>query len=150
MELSVNVTINASREAVWKVITDIDSAADTIESINSIEVLERPVSGFVGFKWKETRRMFGKEASEVMWITDSQANDSYRTRAESHGMIYTSWHELEDAEGGVRYTMGFSGEPRSTGAKIMNSIMGWMMKSATRKALNKDLEDVKRAAEASS
>lgn len=25
--------------------------------------------GLVGFKWKETHKMFGKEATEIMWIT---------------------------------------------------------------------------------
>ena len=148
MEVSVDIVINASKEAVWKVITDIDAAKDNITAINSIEVLERPDSGLVGLKWKETRTMFGKEASEVMWITDSEENVTYRTRAESHGSIYVSWHKLEEVEAGVKYTMGFSGKAQSMGAKIMNGLMGWMMKSSTKKALMKDLEDIKAVAEA--
>jgi len=48
-------------------------------SRSAIEVLEKPDAGFVGFKWKETRKMFGKEATEIMWITDSVENEYFST-----------------------------------------------------------------------
>jgi hypothetical protein len=44
--------------------------------------------------------------------------------------------------------MEFTGQPQTFGAKIMGALMGSMMKNATKKALMKDLEDIKRAAEA--
>lgn len=41
-----------------------------VSGIISLNILHQPEDGLVGLKWEETRKMFGKEASETMWITD--------------------------------------------------------------------------------
>ncbi|MGI9263993.1 MAG: SRPBCC family protein, partial [Gammaproteobacteria bacterium] len=69
MKVSTSIDIASPAENVWAVITDIENCVGRISSILDIEVLEKPETGFVGFKWKETRKMFGKEATEVMWVT---------------------------------------------------------------------------------
>ena len=79
------VTISAPKQAVWKVITALENGAETISGIEQIEILEQPENGLVGLKWRETRTLFGKTATEIMWITDAVDNDFYTTRAESHG-----------------------------------------------------------------
>lgn len=71
MRIEEHIQIAASRERVWRVIADIDGAAERIRGIESIQVLERPASGLVGLKWRETRTLFGKTASEVMWIIEA-------------------------------------------------------------------------------
>ena len=43
--------------------------------------------------------------------------------------------------------MTFSGQPLTTGAKIMSALLGWMGASATRKALVQDLADIGAVAE---
>ena len=63
MKFEVNTQIRAPKEAVWKTISDIERSVATVSAIQKIEVLERPEDGLVGFKWRETRAMFGKEAS---------------------------------------------------------------------------------------
>ena len=87
MEVSTSIEISKPKENAWKAITDIENSPGRISNIISIDVLVQPEDGFVGFKWKETRKMFGKEATEVMWVTDSVENDYYVTRAESHGSV---------------------------------------------------------------
>lgn len=87
MQVSTSIKISKPKENVWKAITDIENSAGMISSIISIDVLEKPEVGFLGFKWKETRKMFGKEATEIMWVTDSVENKYYSTRAESHGSV---------------------------------------------------------------
>ena len=66
-------------------------------------------NGLVGLKWTETRLMFGKQATETMWITDAEENDYYQTRAESHGSIYISRLEIKDSGDGTELTMSFEG-----------------------------------------
>ena len=60
MEAEVKTIINADRKSVWNTITNIENAAQSISAIEKVEVLEKPTSGMVGFKWRETRTMFGQ------------------------------------------------------------------------------------------
>ena len=101
MEVATSVLIQAPRAAVWKRITDIEHAPQTISGIEKVEILERPASGLVGLKWKETRTMFGKTATETMWITDAVEPEFYKTRAESHGAIYVGSLELAEKAAGA-------------------------------------------------
>ena len=113
MEMRAQMDIQAPAEKIWSVITDIDNAADHIGGINKIEILNRPVSGLVGLKWRETRIMFGKEATEVMWITEAETNVAYKTRAESHGAVYLSDFLIEPLGGKCRLSMGFKADSSS-------------------------------------
>ena len=96
----------------------IEGAADAIRGIEKVEVLERPDTGLVGLKWRETRTLFGKTATEVMWITDAVESEFYQTRAESHGSVYVSRLSIAEGESGVTLTMGFEGTPQTAAAKL--------------------------------
>lgn len=147
MRISVQVPIEGTAEKIWQTITDIENSATTVSAIEQIEVLETPESGLVGLKWRETRTMFGKSATEVMWITEASENEFYDVRAESHGTVYQSRVSIVD-EGGRRILkMDFNGEPQGLMAKLMSATLGWMFKGATEKALLKDLEDLKSVVE---
>ena len=143
MKVSTSIEISKPKEDVWKVIADIENCQGRISSIIAIEVLEKPETGFVGFKWKETRKMFGKEATEIMWVTDSVENEYYCTRAESHGSVYVSRLSLAESAGVTTLTMSFSGEAQSLLARILSALMGFMIKSSMKKELQKDLVDIK-------
>ncbi len=147
MNLEVQTAINAPRAAVWNVITDIENAADTISGIEKIEILEKPATGLVGLKWRETRTLFGKTATEVMWITAAEENSFYDTRAESHGAVYTTRISLAEQGGTTSIKMRFVGKPQTMVAKIMSLLMGWMFRGATQKALVQDLDDIRKAVE---
>lgn len=149
MQTQVSIDIAAAPDAVWQVITDIENAAQTIRGIDHVEVLT-PAAGpsIVGLKWRETRTMFGKEATEVMWITAAEDARFYETRAESHGAIYVSRLSIEPTDDGCTLTMSFDGQAVTFGAKVMWALTGWMAKGAMRKALSADLEDIKAAVEA--
>jgi len=149
MKVSTSIEISKPRENVWKAITDIENSPGRISSIITIDVLEKPEAGFVGFKWKETRKMFGKEATETMWVTDSVENEYYSTRAESHGSVYVSRLSLTESAGKTTLTMSFSGEARSWVAKILSTLMGVFIKGSIEKELQKDLADIKKYVEQS-
>lgn len=147
--LSVSTTINAPKERVWAVISDISNAAERISGIDSVEILEEGTDGLIGLKWKETRQMFGQTATETMWITESVENEYYKTRAESHGAVYTSMLSIKEEGDKSVLTMEFGGEPQGVFTKMIAAITAPLVKGSTKKALQKDLEDIKAAVEQS-
>ena len=147
MEFKTQVLIDAPKEKVWSIISDIEGSKENITAIQKIEVHERPRQGLVGFRWTETRTMFGKAATETMWVTDAVENEYYQTRAESHGAIYISKLMLGEKDNGTELTMSFKGTPQTVIAKIMSALLSPMFKKATQKALDQDLKDIKVAAE---
>ena len=145
--MELKVTINGTAEAIWKVITDIDNAAETITGINKIEILERPDSGLIGLKWKEDRTMLGKQATETMWIIEAVENVSYTTRAKSHGCVFITSFTIEKTGEGCSLTMNHQTKPQKLMAKIMSPIMGLIFKGMIKKVILQDLEDIKKKVE---
>ena len=147
MLVEVQVTIEGSAAAVWAAMTDIEHAATLIRGIDKIEILDRPVSGLVGLKWRETRMLFGKPATADKWITEAAENAFYKTRAESDGFIFVSTMQLAEDPAGVTLTSIHDSIPQTMGAKIMSIPMGLLFKGVARKALVQDLIDIKAAVE---
>jgi len=148
MQVSRDIEVNATPAAVWAYITNIKEASSWISGIKSIEVLEEAKGpSIVGLKWQETREFMGKDATEVMWITDATEPKFYQTRAESHGSIYVSRMEVEEQGSGSRLTMSFDGQPVTFTAKLLWALTGWMAKKALYKTIDQDLQDIKKAAE---
>ncbi len=149
MRVTVETDIQAPPEAVWRVVSDIENAAETIEAIEEIDILDHPTGpSITNLKWRETRTMFGKQATEVMWVTDAAEPSYYETRAESHGSVYQTRIALHAHDGGTRLSMAFEGQPMTLGAKITWALTGFVVKRMMRKALNQDLADIKAAVEA--
>ncbi len=149
MRITVEIDIQAPPEAVWRAVSDIENAAETIGAIEAIEILEHQTGpSITGLKWRETRTMFGKQATEVMWVTEAVEASYYETRAESHGSVYRTRIALQAHDGGTRLSMAFEGQPITTGAKIIWALSGFVVKRSVRKALEQDLVDIKGAVEA--
>jgi uncharacterized membrane protein len=144
MKLSVFVEIEKPIEEVWKTIIDFKNCTNFIESIINLEIIEQPKDTLIGFKWKENRIMFGKEATETMWITDYTENEFYQTKAESHGSIYISRLSVERIGENTKLTMTFSAEPQTFFVKVFSFCLGFLLKGSMKKALLKDLNDIKR------
>jgi hypothetical protein len=146
MIVEVQVTINASRTAVWDAITNIENAAETISGIEKIEVLEKPATGLVGLKWRETRMYFGKPATVEIWITDAVENEYYKTRAESDGYLFLSTMSISESNGGITLTSTHDYKPQTTVAKL-KSVSMILFKGMIKKILRQDLNDIKSAVE---
>ena len=119
----------------------LEHAPQRISGIVSVELLtDGPMRE--GTRWKETRKMMGKEATETMWITRFDPPRCYVAEAESCGTHYVSTLSFEQAGGGTRVTMSFEGRPVTLLAKLLSAPMGWMMKGAVRKMIAQDLADL--------
>lgn len=146
LHCSTDRHIAAPPEALWALVSDLDRWAGTISAIRRVEKLTDGPLG-PGTRFRETRVMFGREATEVMTVDDFQPPHRMTFLAESHGSKYFSEIRFEPDAGGTRATIAFRAEPQSVGAKVMGVLMGPMMKGSIIKAFDADLADMQRAVE---
>ena len=141
------VSINAPPAMVWNLIADIENCPNWLSSVESVRILEQGENGLVGLRWEETRKMFGKEAVETMWITRAEPLKFYQVEAHNHGAKYFSKLSVEVRPGGCKLAMSFSAKALTFGAKVSTLLMAPLMKSSVKKMVIKDLHDIKTAAE---
>lgn len=145
MQVQVSKFINAPVEKVFDVFSDITQIENRIEGITKIEILSDVTSG-VGTRWRETRMMFGREATEEMEISALTPNKSYEVVAESRGTKYHTIYTFTSQSDGTQVNMVFSGEAVSFAAKLMTP-MAYLLKGTIRKALEKDMDELKKLCE---
>lgn len=74
MKIQASCEIAAPRAEVFEAFADLTNLANTVKAITQVELLtEGPIG--VGTRFKETRVMFGKEASEIMEITQFKPHE---------------------------------------------------------------------------
>ncbi len=147
--ITVSREIAAQADVLWRIMTDIDGFEETISAIESVEKLSNGTEFDIGTKWRETRTMFGKQATEVMWVTEIDPGRSYVVNAESHGSKDTTAMSVTpEGNDSCEVTMNFGAEPFGTMAKAMTVTIGRFFEKATRKAFAQDLDDIAAVAEA--
>ncbi len=148
MTVTATEYINATPAQVWKIVTDFENIARNISAITDANILEQPDTGIIGLKWQETRVMFGKEATETMWISAAKDGEWYETTAHNCGSIYNSRIEVEEIDGATKLSMSFTATPETLSAKLF-SVIGFLFNGAIKKAFQQDLLDIKRLDEGS-
>jgi hypothetical protein len=148
MIVEAQITINGSKEAIWAEITNIENASKIISGIQHIEILEKPASGLVGLRWRETRMLFGKPATAEKWITDAAENEFYKTKAEDGGFVFITTISIsKSANGSITLTSSHDSQPQGVVARIMSIPMVLFFKGVIKKAALQDLNDIKAAVE---
>ncbi len=143
--VTIHRQVAAPREQVFAVAIDFANAASFIQAIDKIEMLtEGPVG--VGTRFRETRVVFGRPATEEMTLTGFDPPRSYTLGAESHGAHYETVFTFTEKGCGTEIEMRFGVTPLSFMAKVMGLLMRPMMKKMLAMCA-KDLEDIARAAE---
>ncbi len=143
--VEVQRTIAAPPDRVFRIATDLENLAATVSGIDSVEVLtEGPVGE--GSRWRETRTMMGRPATEEMWVTAFEAPRRFVVEAESHGAHYRTEMTFEPESNGTRVTMVFAARPVTFLARLFALFSAVMLRSL-RKMIEQDLEDLKQAAE---
>ena len=143
--ISVSREINASPDRVFEVFADLHKAPERVKGIKSLEVLtDGPISN--GTRFRETRVMFGKEATEEMEFTAFEPGRRYVVSADSHGSKYRTEYTFDSVEGGAgaqtRVTLHFEATPYSFLAKMMTPMAKMMTKSVAKLCLQ-DMDDLK-------
>lgn len=151
-ELTVSRVITASPERVWAVLTDLDHAAQTLSGVTSVQLMtDGPYA--VGTRWRETRTMLGRSATEEMWVAECDPLRRTEVRAESGGAQFVTTFTLEPRDNGTRteLTMRFAADASAVSGlqSMMMKVLGPLAARATQKALEQDLTDIAAAAEKS-
>lgn len=142
---TISAQIAAPVAKVFQLASDAPNWAGRIKGITKVEMLtDGPVG--VGTRFRETRRMFGKNATEEMEFTAFEPNRGYTLGCQSCGCQYASTFRFEEADGGTRVTMDFDAKPLLFFAKLM-SPLGWLMMGSMKKCIQRDLDDLKALAE---
>lgn len=139
--------IAAGQGPVWEALTDLRGMERVLSGVSKVEVLTDGAFG-VGTRWRETRRMFGKEATEEMWVTACDPPERYVVEAESHGTHYVSeWVLRADGPSVTTVGMTFSAVTSGGVTGLLARILGGLGERAVRKAIAKDLDEVASAVE---
>jgi len=144
-KVSVTEQIDAPLERVFDLFTDLEHAGENISGIDRVEILTDGPTG-VGTRWRETRTMWGKEATEEMEITEFSAGDRYTAVAENFGARYLSTFRFTRNGTGTDVTMDFEVIPVSLVAKLFTPLAGLMSRSVVN-CVKQDLADLKQIAE---
>jgi carbon monoxide dehydrogenase subunit G len=146
--ITIKTRIQAPPAKVFALATDLRNAAGRIKAIQKLEVLtEGPIAR--GTRFRETRVMFGRPATEEMTITEFEPPARYALGAESCGCRYRTEFRFTPESGGTEVEMSFAAQPLTFFAKAMSLLMRPLLKSLT-KACARDLNDLKVVAEAPS
>jgi carbon monoxide dehydrogenase subunit G len=140
-KMSTDCVIDASPERVFAHATAVESWPDVVPAIDKVELLT-PGPIQVGTRFRETRTMMGRPATEEMEFLVLDAPHQYVLGAESHGCRYRTTFALTPEGESTRLTMTFQSEPLTKTAKVMS----FLMKPFMKKLLNlcaKDLEAIK-------
>lgn len=146
--VSLSRDTTAAPDRVWSVLTDLESAPDTLSGVTSIEVLtDGPYR--VGTRWRETRTVLGRKETQEMRVAAVQAPRSTRIEATAGGVDYVTTFDLVPQHPGTRLTMRFEGvQPEANPLqRAMWAIMGPIGARITRKVMASDLDDIVAAAE---
>ena len=142
--------IDAEPAEVFRRSTDVPSWPNSIRGIKRVELLTPGPIG-LGTRFKETRIMFGREATETMEFIEFDPPRKYVLGCNSCGCIYRSEFLFEPKSGGTLLTFTFASQPVSFMAKVMGFILKPLMAKMMKKCLEevaKDINDLKENVEA--
>lgn len=126
--------------------TDLRNAATIMGGIKKIEIIDEPLHGWVGLKWRETRMYFGEPAAVDKWITEAVENSYYKTRAEMDGYVFITTMQISEADGSILLTSVHETKAQGIAAKI-KSLPLIFFKGVLKKAILQDLSDIRNAVE---
>jgi len=141
MKMTMTTWIKATPERVYEIFADVARLPERIEAIKKIELIP-PGPIAVGSQMKETRIMFGREATETFTITALEPGKLFAMTCNSCGVLYNFTHTFAAENGGTRVTLVMDGRTTTFMAWLM-SPLGWLMKGMMQTEIQKDLEALK-------
>lgn len=153
ISMTLERSIAASPEAVWRVLTDLEAAPEILSGVARIERLAG-VGYAIGTRWRETRAMMGREETEEMEVVGIDEGRSTMIAAEARGMAYRTEFTLEttttdDGTTGTLLRMRFGGSLLSPSwvQRVMAKLTAPLGMAMTRRIMQQDLDDIATAAE---
>jgi hypothetical protein len=146
VEFACSKHVSAPRALVFDRATDFAGAPARIRSIRRVEMLT-PGPVRVGTRFKETRVVFKREATETMEVTEIARPSHVVLGAASCGCRYRFEFRFHDAKEGTEVEMRFAAQPLTWFARVMGLLMRPMVKKVMAEC-SKDLDDLAASIEA--
>lgn len=141
-QFECDVIVNAPPDRVFQAWSDFRNADQLVSGIEEIEVLTDGPIG-VGTKFRETRLMHGKRATEEMEITEFQPGDRFVVECDSCGAHWRAEMKFVPEGSGTRVVNSMDAKPLGFLSKIMMLVMSPFMKGMMLKCIKQDMEDLK-------
>lgn len=144
--IQLSETIGGPVEEVFARLTDFEGAPRTISQIQAIEMLTAGPVG-VGTRFRETRKLHGHTATEVMEVAEFEPNRRYVLVCKNYGAEYrTEFRFTPEGTAATRVEVEFGVKAVSVMAKLMKPLSRMMM-GMIEKCIARDLADLKGAIE---
>lgn len=144
-KIELSTQINAPVDRVFDLFTDFERMSERVPQIKRLEVLtEGPVGK--GTRFRETRVMFGKEATETLEVTDFQPGRRCAIGCDTCGSRFETVFTFRPQGGGTLVEQVTTCTPLTFMAKVMTPL-SLMMMGPMKKAMQGDLDTMKRVAE---
>lgn len=143
----LSIVINRTPGTVFDAFTDIERWPERMTAIKRVERLtDGPVG--TGTRFRETRVMFGREATETMAVTRFEPPRLFTLETLSGGARYLATHEfVAEGAGATRVTLRFEATPLTFAARVMGILMRPLIRKMC-SAMNDDLVQMKASIEA--
>ena len=142
LDFTLTRQINAPPSRVYTIFADVTVLQKAVPEIIEVEILSETKIGH-GVRYRETRKMFGRVAQEVMEMTEAVEDQRLRLASSPQGLTWETLVEVNPTQAGtaLRYTCHI------TPTGMMGRMMLLFMKSTITKALERDLDAIKAFAE---
>jgi uncharacterized protein YndB with AHSA1/START domain len=131
-------TIAAPPARVFSTVADIAHFAQAIPEIVKVEFLSPQKTG-VGTRFRETRKMGGREMPTELAVTEFVPNERVRLVADNHGTVWDTTFSVKPVSEGTLLTVDM--EARS--ATLRTKFQVWLIRGLVKRAIAKDMDRVK-------
>jgi hypothetical protein len=145
MKISVEAKTRAPVITAFDVCTDIRAWPQFMSKIMQVEFVAGN-SFTAGARFRETRHMHGRKATEEMTIASVTPPTQFVLTAAGHGARYRATTDIEDIHEGTLIRLTFEGTPTTLLAKLLTPMM-LMFRGALRRQLQADLADLVKEAD---
>ena len=146
--ITVRKQIDAPPERVFAAATDLANAPKRIEGITRMELLT-PGPVATGTRFRETRVLFGREATEELEVQGFEPPRRFSIGCDNHGCRYRTEFRFEPSGEGTEVELRFEATPLTLVARVM-SVLTRPLMGRLASLCEKDLEDIKRSIESGS
>ncbi|HEX4607664.1 MAG TPA: SRPBCC family protein [Urbifossiella sp.] len=140
--------IAAPVPAVFAAFIDFGNAPSRVKDIVRLEVLTSGPVG-VGTKFKETRVMFGREATETMELTAFEPNQLFELTAASCGAEFRTRFTFSPDGPGTRVGVEVQTAAKSFYAKLFRPL-AYLMMGTMKSCIRRDIDQIKASVEGGS
>ncbi len=130
--------IKAPLERVFDTISDVHNYSAAVPSITKVEFLSAQHRG-VGTRFRETRKMNGREHSVELEVAEYVENARLRMLSDAGGSTWDTLFSLSRVSGDVELRMQMDVRPHGILARIMNVLIRGMIA----KGVDSDMDAVK-------